>query len=209
MKPGCLITIEGGEGAGKSTLIEVLAEQLTNANIEVRTTYEPGDTELGRALRARLLHGCNVAAMTELCLYLADRAEHLAQVIEPALAAGAWVLCDRYSDATIAYQGYGRGLDVARVAELCRLAAPRQPRRTLLLDLPPSLGLARAAGRGGEADRFEGEATVFHERVREGYLALARQAPSRFRVLDAAQPPKQLAAQAWNALGDLVEQSGP
>ncbi len=183
------LTFEGVEGSGKSTQTTHLAEALTKAGYEVITTREPGGTELGRKLRAMLLaaDAPAPAAETELLLYLADRAEHLARLVRPALERGAVVLADRFSDSTLAYQAYGRGLDRAQVERLDAFArGGLMPSRTFLLDLPVEQGLARAR-QVGPADRLELEKIEFHKRVRAGFHALAAAEPARFEVLDARE----------------------
>lgn len=197
------ITLEGGEGAGKTTQMVRLAEWLRTRGGGWTLTREPGGTTLGRAIRALLLDPANqgMAPETELMLYMADRAEHVHQVIAPALAAGRGVLCDRFFDATIVYQGFARGLPQDRLRELHRLVlTDLRPQLTLLLDLSPEVGLARARGelaRGGRTQaesRFEQEALDFHRRVRAGYLRLAQEEPERFRVVDAARDAEEVQA---------------
>ncbi len=194
---GRFITFEGIEGSGKSSQITLLTEYLRLKQRVVTLTREPGGTPIGDQVRKVLLDPANKALdpQAELLLYAASRAQHLTEVIRPALASGMVVLCDRFSDATIAYQGYGRGLDLDMIHELDRLVtAGLRPDLTLVLDVEVSVGLARARGRndqqglGAEA-RFENEALAFHERVRQGYLALAREAPDRMKIVDAALPP--------------------
>jgi dTMP kinase len=204
------ITLEGGEGAGKSTQILRLAEWLRGrGGGEWVFTREPGGTPLGAAIRGLLLDPGNrgMAPETELMLYMADRAEHLHRVVRPALAAGRGVLCDRFFDATLVYQGYARGLPVERLLALHRLVLDDlRPHLTLLLDLPPEVGLARARGelaRGVRAQaesRFEGEALEFHRRVREGYLSLARREPGRFRIVEADRDAARVQADLRAAL---------
>jgi dTMP kinase len=192
---GCLITIEGVEGAGKSTQAPRLAAELERDGHAVLVTREPGGTDLGRALRQLLLDGGppGPTAETELLLYLADRAEHVRRVIEPAIAGGAIVIADRFSDSTLAYQGYGRGLPLERVRQLDEFArGGLEARLTFVLDLAPEEGLRRAR-RLGPADRIEREAIDFHRRVRSGFHALAEAAPSRVVVVDAAQPVDEVA----------------
>lgn len=191
---GKFISLEGGEGAGKSTLLAGLREHLTAQGIDLRLTREPGGTALGESVRAIVLdparHG--MCAESELLLMFAARAQLVREVIEPALAAGQWVLCDRYVDASYAYQGGGRGQPAARIAELERWACDGlKPDLTLLLDLPVAAGRARAAGRG-EADRIEVEADAFFERVRAAYRARAAAEPVRFHMIDAAQSPDRV-----------------
>ena len=187
--PGKFITLEGIEGVGKSTQVAFVADWLTRAGRRVTVTREPGGTELGEAVRALLLDNAlpPMAAMTELLLVFAARAEHLARVIEPALASGHWVVCDRFTDATWAYQGGGRGLPGDAIGTLETLVqGARRPDLTLLLDAPVTLALGRAKARGA-ADRFESERAQFFEKVRAAYLAKARLESDRFRIIDAAQ----------------------
>lgn len=185
------LTIEGIEGSGKTTQVERLGRALGELGRAVRTTREPGGTPAGQRIRELLLHGEEaIAPWTELFLILADRAEHVAALIRPALARGEIVLCDRFSESTLAYQAYGRGLPFAdvRAAE----AAARQgllPEVTIVLDCPVEIGLERTRKRRGAAgaDRFESEAVAFHERVRRGFLELARADAARIVVLDGAR----------------------
>ncbi|MCK9538320.1 dTMP kinase [Dokdonella sp.] len=198
---GRLVTLEGGEGAGKSTVLEAVRECLAASGIQVVATREPGGTALGEALRALVLDPARgrVCAESELLLMFAARAQHVREVIEPALAAGRWVLSDRYTDASYAYQGGGRRQPEERIAALERWVAPRVPDLTLLLDLPPAQGLARA-GKRGEADRIERENLDFFDRVRAAYRARAAAAPGRFRVIDASQPVEVVRAAATAAV---------
>jgi len=186
---GLFITLEGPEGAGKSTNLNYLAARLREQGLEVVLTREPGGTELAEKIRELLLAPSDelMAADTELLLVFAARAQHLAQVIRPALARGAVVLCDRFTDATYAYQGGGRGLSVARIAELEQFVqGDLRPDLTLVFDLPVEVGLARAAARG-RLDRFEQEGQAFFEAVRQAYLQRAQAEPQRYNLLDAAQ----------------------
>lgn len=188
---GFFITLEGGEGVGKSTNLGYVRDRLAAAGKRVRVTREPGGTALGERLRALLLdhRGAGMDADTELLLMFAARAQHLAEVVRPALAAGEWVVCDRFTDATYAYQGGGRGVVTARIAVLEDwVQRGLRPDLTILLDAPAAVGRARVRGRGGEPDRFEREQLAFFERVRARYLELARGEPGRYRVIDAAQP---------------------
>lgn len=187
---GLFITLEGPEGAGKSTNREYLAKRLRENGIEVVLSREPGGTPLAERIRELLLDpsGEKMDSDTELLLVFAARAQHLAQVIRPALARGAVVLCDRFTDATYAYQGGGRGLGDVRIAELERFVQGElRPDLTLVFDLPVEIGLSRAAARG-RLDRFEQEGRDFFEAVRQTYLQRAAATPARYRVLDAAQP---------------------
>jgi dTMP kinase len=186
---GLFITLEGPEGAGKSTNREYLAERLREQGIAVLLTREPGGTPLAERIRELLLASSAeaMAADTELLLVFAARAQHLAEVIRPALARGTVVLCDRFTDATYAYQGGGRGLSVERIAQLEQFVqAGLRPDLTLLFDLPIEIGLARAEARG-RLDRFEQEGRGFFEAVRQTYLQRAAQASARYRIVDAGQ----------------------
>jgi len=177
------ITFEGGEGAGKSTLIRKVHEALRHSR-KVVQTREPGGTNLGEAVRGILLHGENIATRAELFLFLAARIQHIEEVIKPALARNEIVLCDRFSDSTIAYQGAGRGLGVDYVKSCTRDAIHDfSPDLTFYVDVPPEIGLERA-GRREAHDRIESEAIHFHERVRAAFLQLAREASDRIVVLD-------------------------
>lgn len=204
---GLFITLEGPEGAGKSTNREYLAELLMQAGIEVVLTREPGGTPLAERIRELLLAPDSevMAVDTELLLMFAARAQHLAGVIRPALARGAVVLCDRFTDATYAYQGGGRGLAYERIAILEQFVqGDLRPDLTLVFDLPVEVGLARAAARG-KLDRFEQEQQSFFEAVRQTYLARAAQAPERYRILDAAQPLSQVQADLAALVPALLE----
>ncbi|AZL67718.1 MULTISPECIES: dTMP kinase [Pseudomonas] len=187
---GLFITLEGPEGAGKSTNRDYLAARLREQGVDVVMTREPGGTPLAERIRELLLAPSDepMAADTELLLMFAARAQHLAEVIRPALARGAVVLCDRFTDATYAYQGGGRGLSVERIAILeSFVQGELRPDLTLVFDLPVEVGLARAAARG-RLDRFEQEGQAFFEAVRQAYLQRAAQQPQRYSLLDAAQP---------------------
>lgn len=190
MSRGCFITVEGVEGVGKSTQIEALVERLRDHGHRVVLTREPGGTELGEAIRALLLSDRYPAMHpdTELLLMFAARSEHLHRRILPALEAGEWVVCDRFTDASYAYQGGGRGMPLARIEELEHWTlGDFRPDATLLLDAPPEVGLARARARGPQ-DRFEQEELAFFERVRAVYLQRAEAEPERFRIIDASRP---------------------
>ncbi|WP_313487378.1 dTMP kinase [Stutzerimonas kunmingensis] len=186
---GLFVTLEGPEGAGKSTNREYLAERLRACGVDVVLTREPGGTPLAERIRELLLTPADepMAVDTELLLVFAARAQHLAQVIRPALERGAVVLCDRFTDATYAYQGGGRGLSIERIAQLeVFVQGELRPDLTLIFDLPVEVGLARAAARG-RLDRFEQEGLRFFESVRRAYLDRAKAAPSRYRIIDAGQ----------------------
>jgi dTMP kinase len=201
MMPGHFVTIEGGEGAGKSTVIEVVRTLLAERGHEVVQTREPGGTAGGEAIRKILLDpAASLRPETELLLMFAARAQLVREVIGPALARGAVVVSDRFTDASFAYQGGGRGIDMGRIAELERWAAGLKPDLTLLLDLGVDQGLARARGRGGEPDRIEREDAAFFERVRAAYLARAAAEPKRWRVVDASRPVAEVVAQVRAAL---------
>ena len=202
---GKFISLEGGEGAGKSTLLTGLRAYVERHGITLVQTRDPGGTAVGEAVRAIVLDPAlhALAAETELLLMFASRAQLVREVIEPALGTGQWVLCDRFADASYAYQGGGRGQPTSRIAELERWAcAGVKPDLTLLLDLPVATGRARAAGRG-DADRIEVEADAFFERVRASYRERAAAEPERFRVIDASQSPAAVLQAATQALAAL------
>ncbi len=204
---GRFITIEGGEGGGKSTNLAHVRARLETAGIELVETREPGGTELGEKLRSLLLEPgeAPIGEDAELLLMFAARAQHIRQVIEPALAAGHWVLCDRFTDASFAYQGGGRGIAEERIAALAEwVQQGLQPDLTLLLDLPVEQGMARA-GKRGALDRFEQEEMAFFERVRAAYLGLAEAHPDRFRVIDASPELSAVQAQIDRVLDVLLE----
>ena len=206
MTRGAFITFEGGEGSGKSTQIARLAETLRGAGAEVVVTREPGGTAIGDRVRALVLDVAHtgMAPRTELLLYEASRAQLVAEVVTPALERGAIVVCDRFADSSTAYQAFGRGLPLAEVLALNTLATGGLlPDLTLLLDLDPAEGLARATGAAG-ADRLESEELAFHERVRAGFLALAGAEPARVHVVDAADEPDAVAGRIAAALRDAV-----
>jgi dTMP kinase len=204
---GRFITLEGGEGAGKSTLLAGLRDHLLQQGVSLLQVREPGGTGLGEAIRSIVLDPAHphISAESELLLMFAARAQLVRERILPALDAGQWVLCDRYVDASYAYQGAGRGQPAERIAELERWAcAGLKADLTLLLDLPVSTGRARAAGRG-EADRIEVEADAFFERVRKAYRDRAEAEPQRFRVIDASQSADQVLQAAIAATAHLFE----
>jgi dTMP kinase len=187
---GKFITVEGIEGVGKTTNIGFIHQQLVAAGRDVVLTREPGGTPLGEAVRGLLLDPkyTGMDSTCELQLMFAARAEHLAKLVWPALEKGQWVLCDRFTDATYAYQGGGRGIDTGVIARLEELVqGDFRPDLTLLLDVPVEVGLARA-GKRGALDRFEQEKVEFFERVRSAYLEMAVRYPQRYRVIDASQP---------------------
>ena len=208
---GRFITFEGGEGVGKSTQLQRAAAWLRSAGVEVVLTREPGGTPRAELLRRVLLERGDepMPQACELLLMFAARASHLANLVEPALARGAWVLCDRFTDATYAYQGGGRGISTADIDALVRIVHPhRQPDRTLLLDAPVALGMSRAHARNGETgpDRFETERGEFFERVRHCYLQLAAAEPGRFHVIDASRSADEVEATVRDALAPLLRE---
>lgn len=203
------VTFEGIEGAGKSTIMGMVSQQMRDRGNTPVLTREPGGSQLGRRLRALLLD-CRQEQITmqaELCLFLADRAQHLADVVLPALQAGQSVLCDRYVDSTIAYQGYGRGMDVAKLRAMNMIACDsKMPDITILLDLPAQKGIGRA-GRRNQAEgtvisegRFDAESLDFHERVRNGYLEIARNEPERIVVIDSGRDLEKVFMDCMRAL---------
>ena len=184
---GILITFEGIEGCGKTTQMRSLAETLTAQGQDVLTTLEPGEGPIGRRIREDLLthHPESLDPLAELMLYLADRAQHASRVLIPALASGKIVLCDRYTDSTLAYQGYGRGIKLDRIRELNTFVTRGcTPDLTFLFDCPPEVGLRRLQG---DLDRMEAQNMEFHHQVRAGYLTLAKAEPGRITVIDATQ----------------------
>jgi len=209
---GRFITFEGGEGAGKSTQVARAAEWLRARSVEVVLTREPGGTPRAERLRAILLErdAEPMPQSCELLLMFAARATHLENLVRPAIARGAWVLCDRFTDATYAYQGGGRGLDVREIDALAGMVhADLWPDVTLLLDLPVDLGLARAASRNGTGgpDRFESEQHAFFERVRAAYLGRAQAEPARIRVIDATSAVDDVARDVEAVLANVLEAS--
>ena len=206
---GKLITLEGGEGAGKSTVLESVRQLLEARGIDALVTREPGGTPAGEAIRAVLLDPAlrGMCAETELLLMFAARAQLLREVVQPALTAGRWVLSDRFTDASFAYQGGGRGQPQGRIAELESWAAcGLQPDLTLLLDLPVAEGLKRASGRGA-ADRIEMENEGFFERVRAAYRARALVHPQRFRLIDSSRPLDTVLAQVRAMMSAYLDAS--
>lgn len=204
---GKFITLEGGEGAGKSTNIPFIQQYLQERGIDVVLTREPGGTALSEEIRTILLDHKqnNMSSDTELLLMFAARAQHLAEVIRPALAAGRWVICDRFTDATYAYQGGGRGIDAARIAVLEQwVQGELRPDMTLIFDLPVQTGLQRAGARSSP-DRFERENIAFFERVRATYLQRAAQQPARYAVLDAGASLAEVQQQITAILARLLD----
>lgn len=203
MNRGRLITLEGGEGAGKTTLMRALQEKLQEKGRAVIVTREPGGTPLGDEVRRWLLDSKEpIDDRAELLLFLAARADHVCRVIEPALRRGDIVLCDRFTHSTLAYQGHGRGLDLKKVEEMCAFAAHNlQPDLVLYLEVPVSVGMQRAEKRS-PADRMECEKEAFHEAVRKGFTALAK--AKNVTCIDGTQAPHAVAKNAWAALQSLL-----
>lgn len=216
MARGRLITFEGPEGAGKSTQAAMLISRLEARGIEVVYTREPGGTKLGEAIRGILQY--NAAAEdpcpeSEVLLFEASRAQLVRHVIQPALERGAWVLCDRFADSTTAYQGFGRGFSVELMETINRFAIGQAvPDMTILLDVNVSLGMQRCAkrqvGKKIQYDRIESEALDFHEKVRQGYLELARRFPERFRKVDAMRLAEPIAEDIWKLVSDAFLAQG-
>jgi dTMP kinase len=207
MTSGRFITLEGIEGAGKSTVARYIVEWLRARNVPAVLTREPGGTPLAERVRDLVLKpdGEALPATAELLLMFAARSIHVANLVRPALARGEWVICDRFTDATRAYQGGGRGLDPARIESLAMLVhADLAPDLTLLLDLPVPMGLARAQARHGQADRFDAERAPFFERVRASYLDIAHAEPRRVCIVDAAGELSTVQAAAAAALQALL-----
>jgi dTMP kinase len=206
------ITLEGIEGSGKTTQIGYLVEYFSTLGQQCVTTREPGGTSIGTKIRSILLdpESKDMDPTTELLLYMADRAQHIQFLVKPALAAGKTVLCDRYFDATVVYQGYARGLNIDFIKKLhAMLLNDLKPDVTILLDLLPEAGLKRAwkqlnnGQRSDDESRFEEEKLEFHQRVREGYLDLAHQEPDRFHIIDADQDERQVRDQIVQCLENL------
>lgn len=209
MKRGQFITLEGVEGVGKTTNIQFIVEHLQSAGIELVQTREPGGTKIAEMIRAILLDHSDekLCDETELLLMFAARAQHIKQVIEPALAKGQWVICDRFTDATYAYQGGGRDFSMQKIAWLeAFVQKSLTADLTILLDLPVAIGLERAANRS-EPDRFESEKKSFFEKVRNTYLQRAKEEPARFRIIDASQSLKRVQLEIAKRLDERLEKS--
>lgn len=208
MSKGFFITIEGGEGVGKSTAIKAITQFLQSADIDYVLTREPGGTEIAEAIRQVLLNKYTepMCADTELLLMFAGRAQNISQVIKPALQKGQWIVSDRFVDASFAYQGGGRGIDLQRIAELAKWTiGDLQPDMTILLDAPVEIGFHRIQNRGAK-DRIESEGLDFLQRVRDQYLQLAKQYPQRFRVIDADQALEKVHADIFAVLKPFVKE---
>lgn len=208
MSRGKLITIEGIEGVGKSTNITFIQSLLQERNVDSVTTREPGGTELGELIRGLLLdkHQQQMSAMAELLLMFASRVQHIEQTIEPALASGTWVICDRFTDSSYAYQGGGRNMSISTIAQLEKLSIDNfQPDCTIILDLPVDTGLSRAE-RVGEKDRFESESDAFFNRVRQVFVERAGK-EERMHIVDAAVPLDQVQDQIRQILDPFLNEN--
>ena len=215
MTTGRFITFEGGEGGGKSTQLALLAKALESAGIEVLTTREPGGTPGAEEIRNLLVHGTTDrwAPMSEVLLNFAARVEHVDKAIQPALESGTWVLCDRFVDSTLAYQGGGHGLGIERIQGLkTDILGDFQPDLTFILDIPVEEGLARAFGRNEAADRYERMDLGFHTRIRETFLTIAKAEPQRCVVVDAVQSvddvQREVCAAVSHRLGADLKEAG-
>lgn len=205
---GIFITFEGGEGAGKSTLIEGLANKLALLGLPVLKTREPGGTKLGEHIRAMLLQHFQdmpISPRAELFLFLASRAEHIHEVILPAIEDGRIVFCDRFTDSTLAYQGSARNLGIDTLLPFCKFAAhDLEPNVTLYLDIDPKIGLARAKNKDVH-DRIESETIAFHQKIREAYHQLAKKFPTRLQIIDANRSPKEVLDEAFDIVQDILK----
>lgn len=209
---GRFLSFEGGEGAGKSTQLRLLAERLREQGVEVVTTREPGGTPGADAIRALILTGDadRWGVRAEALLMNAARADHVERLVRPALARGAWVISDRYADSTLVYQGVGGGLDEAELRALHRVSTDDLwPDLTLILDLPETEGLARATARAGAEMRFESKGAAFHAAVREGFRARAAADPARCKLIDATGSIEDIAARIWAAAEPLLQSALP
>ncbi len=209
--PGIFITFEGGEGSGKSTQMQLLADRLRAQGYEVVETVEPGGTHIGAQIRRILLDPANddLLPTPEMLLYFASRSQNLEEVIVPALKRGAIVLADRYTDSTMAYQGMARGIGEEAVRELHRIACHgRDPHLTLLIDIDVEQGLRRTAARNRDTQsretRFDDEAAAFHRKVREAYLQMAAREPARFRIIDGSAGVEDVARAVWDAVTPVL-----
>ncbi len=200
---GFFITLEGGEGAGKSTLLEGLTRELLSKGFPVVKTREPGGSPIAEKIRQILLHGVGMAPKAELLLFLAARAQHLQEKVVPALEAGSIVICDRFSDSTIAYQSFARGLPLEEVETLDAIARSHlKPQLTLLLDIDPEEAFKRISSKG--RDRLEKESVAFHKKVREGFLFLAKRDEERVILLDARRPTQEVLDKALQAVLEVI-----
>lgn len=204
---GKFVTVEGQDGAGKTTNLDRIERIVSTSGYEVLKTREPGGTDLGNNIRRLVLHrkDLQINAMAELLLIFAARSQHLGEVIVPALDSGVWVICDRFTDATYAYQGGGRGVDVEVITELeRRVQGDLRPDLTLLFDVDIPTGEMRSEGRG-EQDRFESEEAAFKQRVRQVYLARARSEPQRIRIIDAARTLEEVEREVESVMRDFID----
>lgn len=207
-KRGVFITFEGGDGAGKTTLIEKVYAYLQQQSYPLFKTRAPGGTEVGKEIRNLLLHkhDANLSKRCELLLFLADRAQHVEELILPALKKGQIVLCDRFNDSTIAYQGGARGFTSAVVGNLCTFACNGlKPDLTLYLDLDPKLGFERAKKAGLTKDRIESETLAFHQNIRKAFRQIAKKEPKRFKLIDASQTPEVVYSEAKKKIDALLK----
>lgn len=210
---GFFITFEGIEGCGKSTQVRLLSEALKGEGVTCVVTREPGGTSIGGKIREILLNPDHkgMAPEAELLLYAADRAQHVREVIKPAIDTGKVVICDRFTDATLAYQGFGRGLDMALIHELNRIASLGiRPDLTLLLDCPVETGIGRALERNSKNshirdDRFEREAMAFHQKVRDGYMDIVKSEPDRVKVIDASKDVEAMQNEIWEIVSQRLQ----
>lgn len=209
MKRNLFITFEGPEGAGKTTVIQKIAERLKQANIEVLSTREPGGIEIAEKIRAVILNPEHTAMdeRTEALLYAAARSQHYFEKVRPALDAGKLVICDRFIDSSLAYQGYARGIGVEEVLAINEFAIGKKlPDVTILFDLAPEVGLARIQAHGNrEVNRLDVESLAFHKKVREGYLLLVKRYPERIKVVNADQNLEQVIEDVWSILSDVIQ----
>ena len=205
IKKGLFVTFEGLDGCGKTTQINQLKERLIESGHQVLLTRNPGGTDLGLKLREIVLHyPDDLSSVSELLLYVADRAQHMKQVILPALESGQVVLCDRHIDSTVAYQGYGRGLDIPFIHQLNTVATDGiKPDKTFFLDGDPEI-LSQRVHTRGQADRLEREVAAFKERSREGFLTLVSEEPERFVILDAIKPADDISEDIWGVIQPLL-----
>ncbi len=207
LRHGTLVTLEGGEGSGKSSLTDALAALLRSEEYAVLVTREPAGTELGDVVKGIFRQGIAATPEAELFLFEAARAQHVQELIRPALARGESVLCDRYTDSTLAYQGYGRGLDLGHLRAVNHIATGGLvPHFTLLLDVPPEAGLSRKKHER-RLDSLGAESLEFHQRVRDGYLELARLEPKRIVVVDAEPPSERVTEAAWRHLKRFLDRT--
>ena len=205
---GLFITFEGTDGAGKTTQIQRLSADLSKASYDICLTREPGGTPISEQIRDMLLNPdhSEMADITELLLYAASRAQHVSEVIKPALETGKIVISSRFADATVVYQGYGRGLDLDRISHLNQIATDGvRPDVTFVLDLPVEIGLQRVQSSRGGLDRLEREKIEFHQRLREGYQTLAKQDPQRLKIIDAQANPDQVYARIQAVIQPLLQ----